>query len=142
MVNKIMPLLQVLDESRKVYNGDQNKGKQIKQQLNLKFKTILEYTCMFGIAAIYIFWIIQPSSYISGLCESSRNRKTDDSGMGFICRINTEGRIIEKTSLNIFFMVIFPIIYFVVKIVLNICLDRFPKIQESLNQRVGTFLRR
>lgn len=142
MINKILLLLQVLDDSREVYNGDLNKGKQIKQQLNLKFKTILEYICMLGIAALYIFWITQPSSYISGLCELSRERKIDDSGMGSICRINSDGKIIEKTSLNFFFIFIFPIIYFIVKILLNVCLDHFPGIQESLNQRVGTFLRR
>lgn len=129
-----------MDDCRKVNNGDLNLVGQIYHPINLKLKTILEYICMIGIAFVYIYWIMQPSSNIQQLCESFKARKVYDSGIDYICRLNLEGQIIVKTSLDMFFLLVFPLIFVFVKCLLGICLNYYPDTEVSLNQRIGKFL--
>lgn len=83
---------------------------------------------------------MQPSSNIQQLCESFKARKVDDSGIDYICRLNSEGQIIVKTSLDMFFLLVFPLIFVFVKCLLGICLNYYPDTEVSLNQRIGKFL--
>lgn len=113
---------------------------QLRGRLNFKLKTILEFI-LFIVVFIVLFWMMPPSSYIQNQCDKTVNTEDHDfQEIEIICRLNLDGKIIDKTALVFFLFGVF-VVYNVMYQCMNLYLRFCPDLEEILNQRIKTFLR-
>lgn len=125
-----------MDPARETYEELPNTVEQIFHHLNFKLKTILEYFIIFFITIFYISFIMDSSSNVKHFCDIN---KADISSMPYICQLNSEGKIMDKSSMHYFNFIIFPCIYLGVKIMIRRCMKYHPDINAALNQRIKTY---
>lgn len=113
---------------------------QLRGQLNFKLRTIVEFL-LYIVVVFIVLWMMPPSSYIQNQCDKTVNKADHDfQEIEMICRLNSDGKIIDKTAVVFFILGVF-----VVYNVMDLCMDLYlrfrPDREEILNQRIKTFLR-
>lgn len=130
-------LKEVMDPARETYEELPNTVDQIWDHLNFKLKTILEFFIILFITIFNISLNMDPSSNVKRFCDITN---ADISSITYICQLNSEGKIMDKSSMLYFNFISFPFIYFSVKLLLKLCMNYHPDINAALNQRIKTYL--
>lgn len=133
-------LRQVIDPAREAYQGKLDMVDQLRGRLNFKLKTIVEYLLYIVVVCIVLL-MIPPSSYIQDQCDKTENKADHDfQEIEFFCRLNSDGKIIDKTAAVFFLFGVF-VVYNAMYLCMDLYLRFRPDHEEILNQRIKTFLR-
>lgn len=130
----------VLDPAREAYQGERDVLAQLRERLNFKLRTIVEFLLYLVVVSIVLL-MMPPSSYIQNQCDKTANKADHDfPEIEFICRLNLDGKIIDKTAVCSFLVWVF-VFYNVMYQFMNLYLRFRPDHEEILNQRIKTFFR-
>ncbi|XP_065942793.1 uncharacterized protein [Magallana gigas] len=133
-------LRQVIDPAREAYQSKLDMVDQLRGQLNFKLRTIVEFL-LYIVVVFIVLWMMPPSSYIQNQCDKTVNKADHDfQEIEMICRLNSDGKIIDKTAVVFFILGVF-VVYNVVDLCMDLYLRFRPDREEILNQRIKTFLR-
>lgn len=133
-------LFKVIDPAREAYQGKLDMVDQLRGRLNLKLKTIVEYLLYIVVICIVLL-MIPPSSYVQTQCDKTENKADHDfQEIEFFCRLNSDGKIIDKTAAVFFLFGVF-VVYNAMYLCMDLYLRFRPDHEEILNQRIKTFLR-
>nr|XP_034324601.1 uncharacterized protein LOC117689056 [Crassostrea gigas] len=133
-------LNQVLDPAREAYQGERDVLAQLRERLNFKLRTIVEFLLYLVVVSIVLL-MMPPSSYIQNQCDKTVNKADHDfPEIEFFCRLNLDGKIIDKTAVFSFLVWVF-VFYNVMYQFMNLYLRFRPDHEEILNQRIKTFFR-
>lgn len=89
----------------------------------------------------FVLLMMPPSSYIQNQCDKTVNKADHDfPEIEFFCRLNSDGKIIDKTAVFSFLVWVF-VFYNVMYQFMNLYLRFRPDHEEILNQRIKTFFR-
>lgn len=130
---------QVLDPAREAYQGNPDMVDQLRVRLNFKLKTIVEFFLYIVIVFIVLYCVVPTSSYIQNHCDKTK-ADHDVQENEFFCRLNSDGKIMDKSAVFSFLLWVF-VVYNVIYKCLNFWLGFRPDIEEKLNQRILTILR-
>lgn len=113
---------------------------QLRERLNFKLRTIVEFLLYLVVVSIVLL-MMPPSSYIQKQCDKTVNKADHDfPEIEFFCRLNLDGKIIDKTAVFSFLVWVF-VFYNVMYQFMNLYLRFRPDHEEILNQRIKTFFR-
>lgn len=129
-----------MDPAREAYQGERHVVAQLRGCLNFKLKTIVEFLLYMVVVSIVLL-MMPPSSYIQNQCDKTVNKADHDfQEIEMICRLNSDGKIIDKTAVLSFLVWVF-VGYNVMYQFMNLYLRFRPDHEEILNQRIKTFFR-
>lgn len=112
----------------------------LRGRLNFKLKTIVELILYFVVVFI-VLWMMPPSSYIQNQCDKTVNKADHDFvEIEMICRLNLDGKIVDKTAVVFLILGLF-LVYNVMDLIMDLYLRFRPDREEILNQRIKTFLK-
>lgn len=133
-------LRQVIDPAREAYQEKLDMVDLLRGRLNFKLKTIVELILYFVVVFI-VLWMMPPSSYIQNQCDKTVNKADHDfEEIEMICRLNLDGKIVDKTAVVFLILGLF-LVYNVMDLIMDLYLRFRPDREEILNQRIKTFLR-
>lgn len=129
-----------MDPAREAYQGERDVLAQLRERLNFKLRTIVEFLLYLVVVSIVLL-MMPPSSYIQKQCDKTVNKADHDfPEIEFFCRLNLDGKIIDKTAVFSFLVWVF-VFYNVMYQFMNLYLRFRPDHEEILNQRIKTFFR-
>lgn len=129
-----------MDPAREAYQGERDVLAQLIGWLNFKLRTIVEYL-LYMVVVSFVLLMMAPSSYIQNQCDKTVNNADHDfPEIEFFCRLNSDGKIIDKTAVFSFLVWVF-VVYNVMYQFMNLYLRFRPDHEEILNQRIKTFFR-
>lgn len=129
-----------MDPAREAYQGERDVLAQLRERLNFKLRTIVEFLLYLVVVSIVLL-MMPPSSYIQNQCDKTVNKADHDfPEIEFFCRLNLDGKIIDKTAVFSFLVWVF-VFYNVMYQFMNLYLRFRPDHEEILNQRIETFFR-
>lgn len=130
----------VLDPAREAYQGERDVLAQLRERLNFKLRTIVEFLLYLVVVSIVLL-MMPPSSYIQNQCDKTVNKADHDfPEIEIFCRLNLDGKIIDKTAVFSFLVWVF-VFYNVMYQFMNLYLRFRPDHEEILNQRIKTFFK-
>lgn len=129
-----------MDPAREAYQGERDVLAQLRERLNFKLRTIVEFLLYLVVVSIVLL-MMPPSSYIQNQCDKTVNKADHDfPEIEFFCRLNLDGKIIDKTA--VFSLLIWVFVFYnVMYQFMNLYLRFRPDHEEILNQRIKTFFR-
>lgn len=129
-----------MDPAREAYQGERDVLAQLRERLNFKLRTIVEFLLYLVVVSIVLL-MMPPSSYIQNQCDKTVNKADHDfPEIEFFCRLNLDGKIIDKTAVFSFLVWVF-VFYNVMYQFMNLYLRFRPDHEGILNQRIKTFFR-
>lgn len=129
-----------MDPAREAYQGERDVLAQLRERLNFKLRTIVEFLLYLVVVSIVLL-MMPPSSYIQNQCDKTVNKADHDfPEIEFFCRLHLDGKIIDKTAVFSFLVWVF-VFYNVMYQFMNLYLRFRPDHEEILNQRIKTFFR-
>lgn len=129
-----------MDPAREAYQGERDVLAQLRERLNFKLRTIVEFLLYLVVVSIVLL-MMPPSSCIQNQCDKTVNKADHDfPEIEFFCRLNLDGKIIDKTAVFSFLVWVF-VFYNVMYQFMNLYLRFRPDHEEILNQRIKTFFR-
>lgn len=129
-----------MDPAREAYQGERDVLAQLHERLNFKLRTIVEFLLYLVVVSIVLL-MMPHSSYIQNQCDKTVNKADHDfPEIEFFCRLNLDGKIIDKTAVFSFLVWVF-VFYNVMYQFMNLYLRFRPDHEEILNQRIKTFFR-
>lgn len=129
-----------MNPAREAYQGERDVLAQLRERLNFKLRTIVEFLLYLVVVSIVLL-MMPHSSYIQNQCDKTVNKADHDfPEIEFFCRLNSDGKIIDKTAVFSFLVWVF-VFYNVMYQLMNLYLRFRPDHEEILNQRIKTFFR-
>lgn len=129
-----------MDPAREAYQGERDVLAQLRERLNFKLRTIVEFLLYLVVVSIVLL-MMPHSSYIQNQCDKTVNKADHDfPEIEFFCRLNLDGKIIDKTAVFSFLVWVF-VFYNVMYQFMNLYLRFRPDHEEILNQRIKTFFK-
>lgn len=133
------PLIQVIDPKRVVFEKKNNMIEHLYTRMNMKFKTITVLFLQIFLMMFYLFWIMLAPTEIRSFCRSNGKIEEGQSLQVFeyVCKLNSDGKIMEKPSLLYLFLFL-AFVYYGVTPLFKLCLKHNANLKAVFNQRVLT----
>lgn len=129
-----------MDPAREAYQGERDVLAQLRGRFNFKLRTIVEFLLYMVVVSIVLL-MMPPSSNIQNQCDKTVHKADHDfPEIEFFCRLNSDGKIIDKTAVFSFLVWVF-VVYNVMYLCMELYLRFRPDHEEILNQRIKTFFR-
>ncbi|XP_061173899.1 uncharacterized protein LOC133183004 [Saccostrea echinata] len=132
---------QVIDPAREVYEESTPLGQAFEKLKNTKLKTAVLYFAQCVFILMYLWWLMLPISGIHTACESYKHENHKLSSIDNLCKLSSDGNIIQKPSVYFLFG-IFGFIFFGTRSILEIFLRYNTEFNLFLNQTFGMIYRK
>lgn len=132
-------LRQVIDTERDVLEKERSITDHLYRRMNMKLKTITVYFLQLILVMLYLFFIMITPSEIRSFCSSMKKTEQEQylPSLVYLCKLNSDGKIMEKPSLLYLFLFL-AFVYYGVTPLFKLCLKHNANLKAVFNQRVLT----
>lgn len=135
----IAKYFQVIDTERDVLEKERSITDHLYRRMNMKLKTITVYFLQVILVMLYLFFIMITPSEIRSFCSSMKKTGQEQylPSLVYLCKLNSDGKIMEKPSLLYLFLFL-AFVYYGVTPLFKLCLKHNANLKAVFNQRVLT----
>ncbi|XP_034324602.2 uncharacterized protein [Magallana gigas] len=132
-------LRQVIDTERDVLEKERSITDHLYRRMNMKLKTITVYFLQVILVMLYLFFIMITPSEIRSFCSSMKKTGQEQylPSLVYLCKLNSDGKIMEKPSLLYLFLFL-AFVYYGVTPLFKLCLKHNANLKAVFDQRVLT----